>query len=168
MTQDTPSLRAPWWRNTRGEWYVAFQTVLFALVAFGPAWLDVQLDLSGAARAATVALGLALGIGGFLLALTGLLNLGRNLSVFPHPKDDATLVQGGAYALVRHPIYSGLIIGAVGWALLNASVVTLVYAGLLFVFFDRKSRREERMLAHKFPAYARYQARVRKLIPFLY
>ncbi len=69
---------------------------------------------------------------------------------------------------MRHPIYSGLIIGAAGWALINVSVITLVYALGLFVFFDAKSRREERMLAAKFPAYAAYQQRVRKLMPFVY
>ncbi|RPI93163.1 MAG: isoprenylcysteine carboxylmethyltransferase family protein, partial [Chloroflexi bacterium] len=45
---------------------------------------------------------------------------------------------------------------------------TLIYAGLLFVFFDIKTRREERWLARKFPEYAGYQQRVRKLIPFIY
>ena len=81
---------------------------------------------------------------------------------------ERTLVQRGAYGIVRHPIYSGLITGAFGWALLNTSVVTLIYASVLLVFFDIKSRREERWLARKFPEYAAYQRRVRKLIPFVY
>jgi protein-S-isoprenylcysteine O-methyltransferase Ste14 len=72
------------------------------------------------------------------------------------------------YGVVRHPIYSGLIFGAVGWALINASLLTLVYAIILFVFFDIKSRREERWLARKFPAYDEYRRRVRKLVPFVY
>lgn len=165
-TRSTP--RAPWWKNTRGEWYVVVQSVLFALVALGPASLDVRPDLSDEARLASMGAGLLLGGTGLLLALAGLFNLGTNLSVLPHPKDDAQLVQGGAYGIVRHPIYSGLIIGAVGWALLNTSLVTLVYAAILFIFFDRKSRREERYLSAKFPDYVAYQQRVRKLVPFIY
>ena len=43
---------------------------------------------------------LLLGIGG-LLALGGLASLGRNLTAVPHPKDDATLVEYGAYKIVR-------------------------------------------------------------------
>lgn len=163
------SSRPPWWKNTRGEWYVAVQTVLFALVALGPlSMASLRPDLSATARVVVGVIGLALGGIGLLLALAGLFGLGANLSVFPHPKDDATLVQSGAYGIVRHPIYSGLVIGAVGWALLTVSTITLLYAGVLFVFFDAKSRREERMLARKFAEYTAYQQRVRKLIPFVY
>ncbi len=163
------STRPPWWKNTRGEWYVVIQTVLFALVAFGPLSFDaLRPDMMQGVRLAVAALGLVLGAAGLLLALAGLFGLGANLSVFPHPKEDATLVQSGAYSIVRHPIYSGLIVGAVGWALLTASVITLLYAALLFAFFDVKSRREERMLARKFSAYRAYQQRVHKLIPFIY
>lgn len=162
------SKRPPWWKNSRGEWYVVTQSFLFALIALGPGWFDVRADLPGPLRAITVAGGLALGALGLALAMAGLLRLGNNLSVFPHPKPNAALVQTGAYRVVRHPIYAGLIVGAVGWALLNASLVTLVYAGLLFAFFDIKSRREERQLARAFPEYDAYRARVRKLIPFIY
>lgn len=162
------TLRPSWWRNTRGEWYVIGQTFLFALIAFGPAGVDVRVSLPAGARLLTLAGGLALGGAGLLLALAGLWNLGPNLSVLPHPKDGASLVQTGAYRIVRHPIYSGLILGAVGWTLLNVSVATLIYAGVLFVFFDAKSRREERLLAAKFADYPAYRQRVRKLLPFLY
>ncbi len=157
-----------WWKNSRGEWFVVVQTILFALIVISPAWLTIPLDLPRGVRAACVVLGLALGLAGAALAFGGLFSLGSNLSVLPHPKDDATLVRSGAYAIVRHPIYSGLILGAVGWGLLNASLTTLIYAAVLFVFFDVKSRREERWLARKFPDYADYRTQVRKLIPFIY
>jgi protein-S-isoprenylcysteine O-methyltransferase Ste14 len=157
-----------WLKNERGEWYVIIQMVIFTIIALGPFGIDLHLDLPSGARAAAFIIGFALGGIGFLLAMAGVLGLGRNLSILPHPKDDAELVVSGAYRLVRHPIYSGLIIGAVGWALLNASVMTLIYAGVLFVFFDRKSRREERYLTRKFSQYAAYKRAVPKLIPFVY
>ena len=160
--------RPAWWKNSRGEWYVVAQAVLFLVIAFGPGWLDVRPDLPDAWRTVTLVAGFALGMAGFMLAMAGIVGLGSNLSPFPHPKDNATLVQTGIYGVVRHPIYSGLVVGAVGWALLNVSLVTLVYAGVLFVFFDIKSRREERWLLRKFPDYAAYRRRVRKLIPFVY
>lgn len=166
MTAQRP--RPAWWKNTRGEWFVVIQTVLFALIAFGPGWIDVRLDLPDAWRAVSLIAGLILGGIGLALAVAGLWWLGDNLSALPHPKDDAMLVQSGPYRIVRHPIYSGLIVGALGWALMNASLLTLVYAAILLVFFDVKSRREERWLARKFPDYAAYQARVAKLIPFIY
>jgi protein-S-isoprenylcysteine O-methyltransferase Ste14 len=157
-----------WLRNERGEWYVILQTVIFAVIALGPFGIDIRPNLPPAARVAAVIVGFALGGSGFLMAMAGLLGLGRHLSIFPHPKDDAELVVGGAYSFVRHPIYSGLIVGAVGWALIHASVMTLLYACILFVFFDVKSRREERYLTLKFPQYMEYKRLVPKLIPFVY
>jgi len=160
--------RVSWWKNTRGEWYVIAQVALFALVAVGPLLPDGSPELPPALRAALILAGLALiGIGG-LLALAGLLTLGANLSILPHPKPGATLVERGPYALVRHPIYGGIIAGAFGWALLHRSLATLLAAGLLLVLFDAKSRREERWLARCVAGYEAYRRRVRKLIPFLY
>lgn len=64
-------------------------------------------------------------------------------------------MEAGAYSLVRHPIYSGLILAAFGWALLRGSPLGLIYGVVLLVFFDLKARREERWLAAKFAAYPR-------------
>lgn len=158
----------PWWKGTRGEWYVVVQFILLALVAFGPRTLPGLPQWSPPLSTISPIVGLILGAGGGLLALAGLLHLGRNLTPLPHPKDDATLVEAGVYGLVRHPIYSGLILGAFGWALIHSSPPALLYASILLVFFDLKSRREERWLRAKFPRYAAYQQRVKKLIPFVY
>jgi len=105
---------------------------------------------------------------GGLLAVAGIFGLGANLTALPYPKDEATLVETGPYRLVRHPIYSGVILMAFGWALWVHGWLTIGYAIILFVFFDVKSRREEQWLKGKFPDYAAYQKRVRKLIPFVY
>jgi protein-S-isoprenylcysteine O-methyltransferase Ste14 len=107
-------------------------------------------------------------VAGGLLALAAVVGLGNNLTAVPYPKDDATLVDTGPYQLVRHPIYSGLVFVALGWGLWVHGWPTIGYAVLLFVFFDIKSRREEQWLTEKFPGYAAYQKRVRKLIPFVY
>jgi protein-S-isoprenylcysteine O-methyltransferase Ste14 len=157
-----------WWKGARGEWYVVMQGMLFLLVAFGPQEAFGITRWGPPFGSATFLPGLVVIAVGGLLGLAGLLNLGRNLTPLPHPKDDAELVETGAYGLVRHPIYSGLIIAALGWALIVASPLTLLYAVILFIFFDIKSRREEQWLSAKFPRYPAYQRRVRKLIPFLY
>ena len=158
----------PWWQGPRGEGYVVIQFLLFALVAFGPETAPGLPRWSAPWSTVGVWLGLAIGLVGAGLVLAGLLWLGRNLTAVPHPKADSTLVQSGAYAIVRHPIYSGIILGAFGLGLLKASTLVILYALILFLFFDIKSRREEQWLAAKFSDYSQYQQRVRKLIPFVY
>lgn len=158
----------PWWKGTRGEWYVVIQLLLFALLAFGPTSLPQWPAWPSPWSTIAIILGLILGGIAAVLIVAGILSLGRNLAAVPHPKDDATLVETGAYKLVRHPIYGGIILGAFGWALLRNGTLTLLYALILFLFFDFKSGREEKWLSRKFPKYRAYQERVRKLIPFLY
>ena len=65
-------------------------------------------------------------------------------------------------------MYGGGLGVALGWVLIVGSFLTLAYAVLLFIFMDIKSRREERWLTEKFPGYADYQRRVRRLVPFIY
>ena len=160
--------QTPWWKGARGEWYVVAQVALFALVVFGPrTWPGLPAWAPPFTWLGWLAGGALIGIGG-LLAVAGIVSLGTNLTPVPYPKDDAMLVESGAYRVVRHPIYSGGIIAAFGWGLLVHGWLTLVYALILFVFFDVKSRREERWLVEKFADYPAYQKRVRKLIPFVY
>lgn len=167
MKSDVASL-APWWRGTRGEWYVLAQAGLFLLVALGPrtaSWLPAWPD---ALRASSPVVGAAVMVAGGLWILAGAAGLGRSLTALPCPKDGGTLVDTGAFAFVRHPMYCGGIWMAVGCALCTRSLLTLAYAAVLTVFFDVKASREERWLSAAFPGYAAYQARVRKLIPFVY
>lgn len=162
------SVQPPWWRGTRGEWYVVIQLGLMAVVFLGPRTLPHLPVWPGTpARIATYA-GVALLAGGGCLLLAGSLRLGANLTPLPYPKTHATFVQSGPYALVRHPMYAGGILLAYGWALAVHGWLTLGYATVLLVFLDVKSAREERWLRDRFPGYAEYQRRVRKLIPFIH
>lgn len=158
----------PWWQGKRGEWYVVVQVILLGWVAispFGPDWFPAWSAPWGAVARWV---GAALLVVATLIFGAGVLRLGRNLSPLPHPKDDATLVESGVYSLIRHPLYAGLIGLSVGWALFMASTLTVICAALLFVFFDVKTRREERWLMIKFPTYADYRRRVKKFVPWVY
>jgi len=149
----------------RGEGWVVIQLVLLATVAVSglaePGWV-------GAARLATTVLGAVLLALGLLLALRGLIDLRDALTPLPHPRDGASLVDTGSYRLVRHPIYGGIIVGAAGYGLLMASPLTLAGAAVLLGFFRLKSAREERWLEARYPGYAAYRARTRRLVPFVY
>jgi len=160
--------RAPWWRGERGEWLVVAQFALFALVAFGPGaiagWPPWAFPDTWMGRAA----GGALLAAGFALMLAGILKMGGHLTPLPHPSEGAPLLASGPYRIVRHPMYAGAILMALGWAIFSRGWLTFGYAALLFALFDVKTRREERWLLAKFPEYAAYRRRIRKLIPFIY
>ncbi len=74
----------------------------------------------------------------------------------------------GPYAFVRHPIYGALILGTLGWSLMRGNLLGVLLAVILLVFFDFKSRREERWLVEAYGEYEAYRRRVRKLIPWIY
>lgn len=149
----------------RGEGWVLAQGVLLVAIAgagfTGSAWAD------GLRSVTTVLAGLV-GLAGLALALGGIRDLGRNLTPLPHPREGAHLVETGSYALVRHPIYGGLILGAAAWGLFSAAPLAIAGALVLFAFFDLKSRREEAWLVRRYPGYEGYRERTRRLLPWLY
>lgn len=140
------------------------QAVLLLAVAtagaLGPAW-------TGGARLATTVFGIALIAGGLTLAVRAGRDLGDALTPLPYPRASADLVVSGVYSRVRHPIYGGLVVGAVGWGLLTASLPAFAAAVLLLGFFEIKSRREEAWLEGRFLGYPVYRARTRRLIPWI-
>lgn len=148
-----------------GEGWFLIQVVLFVAI-WAAGWLGP--DWHGSVRIATSFVGAIGFAAGGVLALRGFVDLSENLTVFPKPKANATLVDTGAYGLVRHPIYGGLILMAAGWALIRASGPALVAALILWLFFDMKSRREERWLTEKFDDYAAYRARTHRMLPWVY
>jgi protein-S-isoprenylcysteine O-methyltransferase Ste14 len=160
--------RAQLWKGAHGEWYVVVQFALFALVAFGPrTWSGWPTWTLPDSQIWQVVGGVMLLTGGLLIA-AGILWLGANLTAVPYPKDKSALVETGPFRLVRHPMYSGGIFMAIGWAFWVQGWLTIIYAIVLFVFFDYKSRLEEQWLMAKFCDYGDYQKRVRKMIPFIY
>jgi protein-S-isoprenylcysteine O-methyltransferase Ste14 len=160
--------RKPWWKGAWGEWLVVAQVALIGSLFLGPRALAGQPAWPFPFPRACTAVGGALMAGGAVLLVASLVRLGRGLTPLPYPKDGAELVQTGPFALVRHPMYSGGLVLGFGWALCVRSWLTLGYAVVLFVFLDAKSRWEERWLTERFPGYATYRRRVRKLIPFIY
>ncbi len=159
----------PWWRGSHGEWYVVTQIALLVLMFLSPRTLPGwPIWTPNFIWLATIAGGFLL-LAGVLLFVPAIFRLGSNLTAVPYPKEQGTLIETGPYKLVRHPIYSGVILSVFGWAFLAHGWLTLGYAIVILVFLDIKSRREEQWLKEKFLGYEAYQKRViHKLIPFLY
>jgi protein-S-isoprenylcysteine O-methyltransferase Ste14 len=165
--QTSPSQNR-WWKGNRGEWYVAAQGVLLLLVAFGPRSLQGLPLWTGLIAKTALIIGIIFIPSGTIFVIWGMRALGNSLTPLPYPKDTGVLVESGPYHVVRHPIYSGLILASFGVALLVHGWLTVCFALLLFILLDVKSRREEEWLIGKYQGYADYRKRVRKLLPFLY
>jgi protein-S-isoprenylcysteine O-methyltransferase Ste14 len=158
---------ARWWRGERGEWYFLAQIAVMIVVFFGPRHLPGTVPPFSGVRVVSFIGGGLMAAGAWLLGLS-LLALGVNLSPLPRPTADVSLVESGPYRFARHPMYSGLLLIAFGWALVVRGRLTLVWVAVLFLVLDFKSRREERWLGQRLPRYADYRRRVRRFIPFVY
>lgn len=105
---------------------------------------------------------------GFLIVAAGLQLLEPRLTPFPYPRRDARLVTGGIYAYMRHPIYAGWTVAALGWALVWLSFTGALYTIAVGLFFDLKAECEENWLRERFKEYGAYARRVRRFIPGIY
>jgi protein-S-isoprenylcysteine O-methyltransferase Ste14 len=146
----------------RGEGWVAAQIVVGgAVVVLG----FIDSGWPSPARVAGSVAGIALLAGGLAMASWGIASLGPSLSPFPRPAEGARFLDRGAYGLVRHPIYGGVLLGAAGWSLVR-SPLALAATAVLGVVLELKSRSEESMLVATYPEYAAYRDRVRwRFIP---
>jgi protein-S-isoprenylcysteine O-methyltransferase Ste14 len=111
------------------------------------------------------AIGAALFVCGIALAVWARIQLGRNWGMPMTEKAAPELVTSGPYGSVRHPIYSGLLLGLLGTALVT-NMVGLIMVAVLGAYFFYSASVEERNLTATFPsAYAAYRARTKMFIP---
>lgn len=137
----------------RGGWWVVAQFTLFGLIL-----LALTRD-RGAELVLQVA-GWALFFIGGAGSLAGLWAIRDKLTALPAPLDHAVLRQRGAYSIVRHPIYGGLILGFFGLALQGGNLLAIALSLALIPFFYAKTSVEEKMLVDTFPEYRDYRKRV--------
>jgi protein-S-isoprenylcysteine O-methyltransferase Ste14 len=91
--------------------------------------------------------------------------LGEDLVALPIPRAGGTLRREGVYGQVRHPIYSSIVLGLVGWALLWTSVIGLALSFVCVTFFVFKTQAEERYLRATYPGYQHYERTVPRFFP---
>lgn len=168
-----------WWlsayavRRTIGRWIwwreIAVRLGLFALVVLalqitGNALPSPRGYVSGTTLLMGVA-GIVLCVLGVGLAILGRASLGEGWAV--PTKASEELVTSGAYAYVRHPIYSGMLLAMLGSAI-GQNVLWLLPLLVYGPQFILSARREERLLLEQFPQrYPAYMKRTKMLLPFL-
>lgn len=138
--------------------FVSIQFLLFGLYAFDflPPFKIPQL---------VKYIGLIFSILGFIIALLSVVQLNKNLTVFPTPKTDSELITFGMYKFSRHPIYTGLILFTFGYAIFKASLFKVLIALVLLLLFYFKTNYEEQKLLQKFPNYKDYKKKVNRFFP---
>ena len=111
---------------------------------------------------------IALAITGFVFCWWARVTLGRLWSGWISKKDDHRIVDSGPYGIVRHPIYTGIIVAVFATAAIKGTVFAFVGAALMTVGFWIKARLEEQFLRTELGAanYEAYSRRVPMLVPF--
>lgn len=157
--------RQSWWSRalTLAVGTIPYYLLFTDKLRYGPlAWRFVPKEL------AVLVTGVALTYAGLALAVWARFILGRNWSATVTIKEDHRLVRTGPYSVVRHPIYSGLLLAVLGTALVVGEVRGLVAVGIAFAAWLVKSRTEERFLAEQFgEEYEKYRRHTRALVPFV-
>ena len=139
----------------RGGWWVVGQVAAFAALA--AVFALTPRDETGLP---VVIIGWFLVGLGALLAADAFTRIRRHLTPYPAPVEGAPLLRGGAFGVVRHPIYSALLLEVFGFGLALGSTWTSVATFGLAAFFAAKLTHEECLLAAAHPDYAEYQRRV--------
>jgi protein-S-isoprenylcysteine O-methyltransferase Ste14 len=145
--------------KTKGNLMVTGQFILLAELMFVPGRSDWAVG-----GALHLVAQVVLGAGIFVTAVA-IVGLGRSLTANPVPLERATLKTTGLYAVVRHPIYLGLILIGVGLTVGSGSVFQVPALLGLVALLHFKARFEERLLFAKYPDYAEYASKVGRLVP---
>lgn len=107
-------------------------------------------------------------LAGFAFAWWARLHLGRLWSAFVTRKANHRIIDTGPYGIVRHPIYTGIILAAIAMAIAKGTVYAVLGALLAILSFWLKAKLEETFLRDQLGAqtYDAYRRRVPMLIPF--
>jgi protein-S-isoprenylcysteine O-methyltransferase Ste14 len=153
--------RVPWSRQLRiRAVIVVVVVILVRLGAFRGHGVNTDPWRAG--------IGLVLFAVGLGFAIWARLHIGRNWGAPMTQKDEPELVTSGPYRLVRHPIYSGILLAGVGTALALSWtwLIAMALAGLYFVY---SATVEERYLTGQFPDdYPAYKRSTKMLVPFIF
>lgn len=148
-------------RNKR--WFLG-QAILLLLIIFSPFRIELIMPTP-----TTRFISLILILLGISLTIFASISLKENMKASPKPRKYGHLITTGAYKIIRHPAYSGILLAALGISLWRGDLIRGVLTLALFVFFDIKTKEEEGWLLKTYPQYDSYKKQVtKKFIPWIY
>jgi protein-S-isoprenylcysteine O-methyltransferase Ste14 len=143
-------------------------TLAVVLMAFPDLWRGWLSTVIVPRTAALYLAGVAVLIAGLGFSIAARRYLGANWSGNVTLKQGHELIRSGPYRFVRHPIYTGILVGFIGSAISLDEIRGVVAVGLATVAFLIKIRLEERWMIEIFgDTYRGYRTEVKALIPFV-
>ena len=150
--------------TSRGLYWVVGQFVLIGIIAcaalFDPYKQSASLTQQLIALAGIIA--------SILCLVVAFRQLGHSLTAFPKPLTTGSLVTSGLYAIVRYPIYTGLLLGCGAVTLFSQSPIALGASIVLTVWLNFKANYEESWLRKQYPDYESYCTHTKKFIPWVW
>lgn len=135
----------------------AVQFICLGYILFANSWLSGQPVLAGVQ------------VSGILLGIWAIVVMSRSkLNVTPDPRKGAILIQNGPYRLIRHPMYTSLMLALFPILYTNHGIVNLMVFTVLFVNLLLKLNYEERLLLARFESYRQMVSTTWRLIPWVY
>jgi len=136
------------------KWYRPIRLLVLAGVFALLFWKATAIGVLGKRFVPDIS---AIGIAGFVAAVCGMsiaswsrITLGRYWSDKVILQTEHQLIRRGPYAIMRHPLYSGVLLAVLGTALVLGEVRGLVSFAILLLNYAIKAKREERILAERF------------------
>jgi protein-S-isoprenylcysteine O-methyltransferase Ste14 len=157
-----------WIYLTRGAAGSTTRSLVAKVVALVATFLPFTFPLlSGPAPSSAIVLIVSslILLSGMIFTVVALGTLGKSFSLIPQTRK---LVTGGPYRLMRHPVYVGEILGALGLVVWAASPEKTLVFLLLVGCQVYRALQEEKLLTEVYPEYAEYAARTRRFIPGIF
>lgn len=107
-------------------------------------------------------------ISSFALALWAMIIMKFYFNAAPEVLEGATLQTGGPYRLIRHPMYTSLLLLGAAWLINDFTYFRLIIFLVLLINQIIKLSYEEKLLTEKFPSYTEYKKTTKKIIPYIY
>ncbi len=154
-----------WWQ---GASFRFLALVVIILLFKSQAFQNLALNYDTAPHELAGIIGIILCVLGLALAVWARVYLGRNWGMPMSVKENPELVTSGPYKLIRHPIYTGILVAAVGSALVDG-LWWLIFVIIYIAYFVYSAQAEEKIMTKEFPnEYPAYKKRTKMLLPFIF
>lgn len=153
-----------WWRGS----LIRLGMVILTVVLVKTARFHGLIAAHYVAGPVMDGIGIALCAAGIAFAVWARITIGRNWGVPMSRRADPELVTAGPYRLVRHPIYTGLIVAMLGTAFVLGPVPSFLLVWFI-VYFVYSARIEQQAMARQFPSeYPEYMKKTKMFIPYVF